>query len=40
MMQVVHGKLNPRLPWQIGFLQEEDSSHQQSGCKFKKKKTW
>jgi hypothetical protein len=32
-MQDVHVKLNPRLPWQIGILQE-DSFHQQIEFKF------
>jgi hypothetical protein len=33
----VHGKLNPRCHGKNSFQQEEDSSHQQIGCKFKKK---
>jgi hypothetical protein len=35
MMQDVHVKLSPGLPWQKGIQQEEDSFHQQIGLKFK-----
>jgi hypothetical protein len=35
MMQGVHVKLNPELPWLNSIQQEEESFHQQTGLKFK-----
>ena len=35
MMQDVHMKSNPVLPWQRSVQQEEGFFHQQSGLKFK-----
>ena len=34
MMEDVHVKLNPGLPWQSCIQQEEDSFYQQIGLKF------
>ena len=34
MMEDVRVKLNPGLPWQNCFQQEEDSLYQQTGHKF------
>ena len=36
MMQNVHVKLNPVLPWQSSFQQQEGCFHQQIGLTFKK----
>ena len=36
MMQDVHVKLNPGLPWQSSIQREEDYFHQQNELKFKK----
>jgi hypothetical protein len=35
MMQDVHVKLNPELPWQKSSIQQEESFHQQTGLKLK-----
>jgi len=34
MIQDVHLKLNPALPWQMQLQQEEGSFHQQIGLRF------
>jgi hypothetical protein len=36
MMQGVHVKLNPELPWQKSIQQHEDSFHQQIGLNLRK----
>lgn len=38
MMQVVHVKSNPVLPWQRAIQQEEGFFHQQSGINLRKKR--